>query len=164
MTYQQQIKHPNWQKKRLEVLEANGFKCENCGDKDEQLHVHHPLYRRGAMIWEYTVEELECLCARCHKDAHAIDEKLKKALAICSDKGRVLAYINSMNAHLDDDTLTVDSYEAAEGIADFAAGQLCLWVGDEPLVELLVRRADRDNKKLVKVSEILKWVEGSVQP
>lgn len=98
MTYQQQIKHPNWQKKRLEVLEANKFQCKVCKAKDQELHVHHPVYKRGAMIWEYTKEELECLCFKCHKDAHEIDEKIKKALATCRDKNAVLSFILAVNA------------------------------------------------------------------
>jgi len=97
MNYQQQIKHPLWQKKRLEVLEDRGFRCQECGANDEELHVHHPLYKRGAMIWEYTKEELESLCHRCHKNAHELDEKIKKELAVCKSKRLVLEYIRSLN-------------------------------------------------------------------
>lgn len=106
MTYQEQIKHPKWQKKRLEVLKAHKFKCQTCGSKDEELHVHHPFYRRGAMIWEYKKEELESLCHRCHKDAHAIDEKIKKALALCRDKHKVLEFIQGINQPLKENTPT----------------------------------------------------------
>lgn len=98
MNYAQQIKHPNWQKKRLEVLGENGFQCENCGSKDDELHAHHPLYKRGAMIWQYDVSELECLCGKCHKDAHAIDDQLKKKIALLSPyhKNKLLGYCDSM--------------------------------------------------------------------
>lgn len=92
------MKHPLWQKKRLEVMELHGFECQNCGAKEDTLNVHHPVYRRGAMIWEYTKEELECLCQTCHKDAHALDEKLKKALAVCTDKAKALAFILSIDS------------------------------------------------------------------
>lgn len=99
MKYHEQIKHPLWQKKRLEVLEANDFECEDCGSKDEQLHVHHPYYKRGAMVWEYDTHELRCLCNKCHKDAHAIDEEIKIALS-CVDtrdsKKLILGYIDSL--------------------------------------------------------------------
>jgi len=80
MTYAQQIKHPMWQKKRLEVLEYQGFECQNCGTTKDQLHVHHPFYRRGAMIWEYERHELQTLCNKCHKDAHALDEKIRQLI------------------------------------------------------------------------------------
>lgn len=97
MNYAQQIKHPLWQKKRLEVLEANGYECQECRDDDTTLHVHHPFYKRGAMIWDYAKEELECLCEKCHKERHEIDEKIKKALALCSEKHQVLAFILKLN-------------------------------------------------------------------
>lgn len=98
MNYAKQIKHPMWQKKRLEVLELHGFQCQTCGTKDEELHVHHPFYKRAAMIWEYEKEELECLCHVCHKNAHAIDEKIKRVLALCRQKQAVLDFILSLNS------------------------------------------------------------------
>jgi len=30
-TYYGLLKHPKWQKKRLEVMENAGFECEDCG-------------------------------------------------------------------------------------------------------------------------------------
>lgn len=112
MNYAQQIKHPLWQKKRLEVLESNRFECQNCGDKASQLHVHHPFYRKGAMIWDYQEEELECLCTKCHKNAHAIDERIRSLLAVSSvtDKERIIGYLSR---HIDS---VPESYEIAEGV------------------------------------------------
>jgi len=131
MNYAQQIKHPLWQKKRLEVLEASGFECENCGDKEETLHVHHPFYRRGAMIWEYEKSELECLCNKCHKSAHALDEKIRLSLSKCSitDKEKVMGYISALNADFyKDDAPNIDlaSYESIEGAFDAYAADLVL--------------------------------------
>lgn len=99
MEYHEQMKHPLWQKKRLEVLEANSFQCEECESKDVELHVHHPYYKRGAMIWDYAVEELKCLCNKCHKDTHSIDEIIKQELSFLSiyEKMRVLGYIDGFN-------------------------------------------------------------------
>lgn len=120
MTYFQQIKHPNWQRKRLEVLEENNFECINCGAKDQELHVHHPYYRKGAMVWEYESSELQCLCHKCHKDAHELDERIKKALALCRDKERVLGYISAMNCTFSErKALPISSYELAQGIIDY---------------------------------------------
>lgn len=41
-----------------------------CGDDEEELNVHHLIYRDGHMIWEYPVDELAVLCKDCHKDWH----------------------------------------------------------------------------------------------
>ena len=48
-----QYKHPLWQKKRLEALSGSGFECQNCGSKDDQLHVHHKSYVKGRNVWDY---------------------------------------------------------------------------------------------------------------
>lgn len=98
MTYQEQLKHPKWQQKRLEVLEANEFTCSSCGSKDKQLHVHHPRYKKGAKIWEYEDGELECLCVDCHSQDHEIMELINDGLAQLgySSKMQLLGYLDSM--------------------------------------------------------------------
>ncbi len=61
-------KHPLWQKKRLEIMERDGFQCVECGSNDTILNVHHSYYRRGAKPWEYDDDDLHTLCATCHKN------------------------------------------------------------------------------------------------
>jgi len=46
-------KHPLWQKKRLEIMQLAGFKCERCRSSDDTLNVHHAYYERGKKPWEY---------------------------------------------------------------------------------------------------------------
>lgn len=70
LTYMEQLQHPNWQRKRLEVMNAAGFVCELCGDKDTMLQVHHRRYVKGRMAWEYEAGELQCLCKKCHGESH----------------------------------------------------------------------------------------------
>lgn len=72
MNYRQQLLHPNWQRKRLEVFQHCGWKCERCGDAESTLHVHHHEYRRGALAWEYELDEFACLCVHCHTLEHRI--------------------------------------------------------------------------------------------
>jgi hypothetical protein len=73
-------KHPKWQKKRLEVMEAKNFECECCGDKETTLNVHHKYYVNGRDPWEYEDVELECLCERCHSLAHEDEQLLKETI------------------------------------------------------------------------------------
>ena len=75
MTYAEQLKSPKWQKKRLEILERDGYSCQSCGDEDKQLHVHHKLYYYGRKVWEYEHKELVTICHDCH---NCISEDLKK--------------------------------------------------------------------------------------
>lgn len=74
MSYSEQLKHPNWQRKRLEVLEAADWSCERCFAENVTLHVHHRAYVKGRMAWEYENSELEALCKDCHEGEHADQE------------------------------------------------------------------------------------------
>lgn len=79
--YAEQLKHPNWQRKRLEVFQSAGFECEHCGEKEKTLHVHHKRYVKGREVWEYTRQELACLCEDCHAEHHEMHGLLEEVLA-----------------------------------------------------------------------------------
>jgi hypothetical protein len=64
--YSTLLKDPRWQRRRLEILQRSDFSCEECGDNESTLHVHHRIYRKGAMPWEYQDHELQALCEHCH--------------------------------------------------------------------------------------------------
>lgn len=81
MSYADQLRHPNWQRKRLEVLERYGFSCCACGSKEKTLHVHHKQYIKGRMAWEYELENFEALCEDCHKATHNDKERLESIIA-----------------------------------------------------------------------------------
>ena len=65
--YPEKFKDPRWQKKRLEVMERDEWKCQKCGDKDNTLNVHHRYYENGKDPWDYPLEALITLCQDCHK-------------------------------------------------------------------------------------------------
>lgn len=97
LKYHDQIKHPLWQKKRLEVMQARDFRCQECYAEENTLHIHHTFYKTGAMIWDYSVNELKCLCMKCHKEIHAVDERIKHALsqAEYGNKFEILGFIET---------------------------------------------------------------------
>lgn len=66
MAYSDQLKSPKWQKKRLEILNRDNFKCKICGDIETQLHVHHKKYIKGCKAWEYPDDNFVSLCCHCH--------------------------------------------------------------------------------------------------
>lgn len=75
MTYQEQLRDPRWQKKRLKIFERDAWQCTRCSEGQYELHVHHANgYRNGLAPWEYDDSELKTLCCHCHK-AHHIFEK-----------------------------------------------------------------------------------------
>jgi len=73
MTYAEQLKHPKWQKKRLEVMSEADFKCQKCKSGDNTLNVHHKKYIKGRKAWQYRIQDFECLCENCHKFTHELE-------------------------------------------------------------------------------------------
>lgn len=69
LTYSEKLRNPRWQRKRLEIWDRAGNKCENCNDSEFEMHVHHKWYERGREPWEYPNEALALLCSECHKQA-----------------------------------------------------------------------------------------------
>ena len=67
--YWKKLKDPRWQKRRLEVLARDGFKCVGCGATSETLHVHHLVYRKGVEPWEAPMDDMVTVCERCHEVA-----------------------------------------------------------------------------------------------
>lgn len=65
MNYSEKLKSPKWQKKRLEILNRDNFKCCLCGDTETELHVHHLKYS-GPNPENAPNENLETLCKHCH--------------------------------------------------------------------------------------------------
>lgn len=81
MTYAEQLKHPKWQKMRLEVLERANFHCQICGDDEMTLHVHHKQYIKGRMAWEYELSNFDALCESCHNSTHEAKDRIMSILS-----------------------------------------------------------------------------------
>lgn len=65
-SYSEKLRHPLWQRKRLEVLNRDNFRCINCGEREKTLNVHHSYYVKGREVWDYPMFSLSTLCENCH--------------------------------------------------------------------------------------------------
>ena len=81
-SYAEKLRDPRWQKKRLEILERDGWTCRCCGDEDKTLHIHHRYYLRGIEPWEYELESLITLCEHCHNSG-VFDDIRKDMVRYC---------------------------------------------------------------------------------
>jgi hypothetical protein len=64
-SYSEKLKDPRWQKKRLFILERDGWECQLCGDTKTSFHVHHKKYT-GYNPWNAKDEDLISYCEHCH--------------------------------------------------------------------------------------------------
>jgi len=72
-TYSEQLKDPRWQKKRLEIMSRDNFKCMECGSGKSTLNVHHIKYEKGNAPWQYEDSNFKTLCDNCHSLEHMTD-------------------------------------------------------------------------------------------
>ena len=81
-SYYDLLKSPKWQKKRLEILQRDEFKCTFCESDDKQLHVHHIYYLKGKKPWEYDNDMYKTLCDECHDLHHRFIEPVYENLNV----------------------------------------------------------------------------------
>jgi hypothetical protein len=95
ISYADKLKHPKWQRKRLEIMSRDNFTCRCCKDTETTLHVHHVYYESNKDPWDSLNIDLVTLCEDCHKEWHRIYD----------------------NAFSDSISMIVDLYNSIEGEA-----------------------------------------------
>jgi len=75
--YSEKLKDPRWQKKRLEIMQRDGFECKHCNCKSKELNVHHLYYEKFINPWESNNNYLITLCKDCHENRHVLEDNLK---------------------------------------------------------------------------------------
>lgn len=101
-TYSESLKHPMWQRKRLEILNRDGFKCMACGATDKTLHVHHLMYVKGREPWNYPNSSLVTLCEDCHEYEHnALAESREAIISSLRERGALHSDLIALAVSLD---------------------------------------------------------------
>ena len=78
MDYKEQLNTPEWNIKRLQILQRDNYTCQRCGKSPKKctaeidfiLNVHHLKYIPQLMAWEYNEKYLVTLCNFCHEYMH----------------------------------------------------------------------------------------------
>ena len=78
-TYYEKLKDPRWQRKRLEVMERDEWKCRRCKCEGKTLNVHHKRYAKNGDPWGVELKDLVTLCEHCHE----VIELNKKSVLEC---------------------------------------------------------------------------------
>lgn len=73
--YEEKLKSEEWKRRREEILERDGHRCQWCGRRG-RLQVHHKRYDMtpdGKMVepWDYPDSCFITLCDSCHRKWHA---------------------------------------------------------------------------------------------
>lgn len=124
--YARKLADPKWQRKRLEVLQRDDFKCTMCGCDFRELHVHHLKYTGEPH--DAPNEDLQTMCSECHvleTIAHRAGVKLLKTKRteslFYSKFSNNKIFIHNMN---EDGMLT--DYIVVKNLEDFLNNVKCL--------------------------------------
>jgi len=82
MTYSEKLRSPIWQKRRLQILERDGWRCRSCHTTEKNLQVHHLVYSRHTNPWDYPEYCYQTLCEDCHQQRQELTDKSVNALRI----------------------------------------------------------------------------------
>lgn len=118
-TYYELLRHPKWQRKRLEILELFGFSCSQCGATDQTLNVHHAYYEKGLRPWEYPNQSLHALCDTCHQVVQDRMTRMQRQIGRIDLPGQEVLLGCALALEAQEFPMVpidVTSYEIAEGI------------------------------------------------
>jgi len=74
MYYQNQLRDPRWQRKRLDILTRDNWTCQYCGSTTNSLNVHHIKYAEFGAPWDAEDDWMITFCEHCHQ----VEENLGK--------------------------------------------------------------------------------------
>ena len=102
-THATQLTDPRWQKKRLEILQRDNWKCQVCKNEKEQLEVHHIFYLPDWQLWEYSNDWLVTLCHKHHDQQKHHSKMFTNLFIILKTKGFLAQDLLALSIKIDID-------------------------------------------------------------
>jgi hypothetical protein len=71
LTYQAQLRRPEWKSLKQRITKERHNTCEDCGRlfvRLNDLQLHHKYYDTARHAWEYPDDCFKLLCADCHEN------------------------------------------------------------------------------------------------
>jgi hypothetical protein len=106
-SYSEKLRDPRWQKKRLCVMQRDGFACRDCHDSTSTLQVHHCYYEKGGP-WMTDERFLLTLCQPCHEERGELEADGKRMLGMIFANAEnyvqyspLRQFVTSMSQHCD---------------------------------------------------------------
>jgi hypothetical protein len=105
-SYSEKLRDPRWQKKRLEILQRDNFKCRICNDTESELQVHHLSYANDP--WEIDNWYLVTLCKDCHAHESKYGNQAFAALKVHLFNAKVHSFNCYLSALVPNENLSPD--------------------------------------------------------
>lgn len=120
--YAQMLKDPRWQRRRLEILQRDEFRCQGCWADDKTLHVDHRRYNWGHPPWDVDDDDLQTVCEDCHATLTRLRKLVRSAVPVLDqgELGALVGYITGLlvlRAGQHDRKQPVTGHHETEGFA-----------------------------------------------
>lgn len=104
--------------KRIKARDKNT--CQMCGRNDKPVSVHHKVYREDSNVWDYSDDELICICDRCHEIVTDNNKRMYKDYCLLKQTFREFGFSdNVLSCVLSHLTGLLECVENGEEINDF---------------------------------------------
>lgn len=107
--YSKKLRDPRWQKKRLEIMQRDDFKCKYCASSDRELQIHHLKYT-AKNPFEEPDENLITACCDCHEiitQLTKIEFSVKKVVRYQHKDGASTIFIRIINNESSEDLMVI---------------------------------------------------------
>jgi hypothetical protein len=132
--YLEKLRDPRWQKRRLEILQRDGWRCDCCGDAEHTLNVHHEYYERGREPWDYPDDALRALCETCHASETAVQRERAVAERGLLRSLREAAFSREQIESLSDSLINVTDPQQVVSMLNLVA-----LVADEARIDVIIQ-------------------------
>jgi len=88
------LKHPEWQRKRLEIFNRDGFKCIICNSDEKEPHIHHFKYSPNTDPWDYDDSNFITYCHQCHEIEENCKNDFNKLISAGFTYSKVIGIIS----------------------------------------------------------------------
>ncbi len=103
MTYEEKLKLPSWQQRRLQILQRDKWKCTCCNRSDIELQVHHKIYLDLPSPQDYPDDLLVTLCKVCHNKEMQRPVQERMLLTSLKTKGFMLGDLVTLSCKIETD-------------------------------------------------------------
>lgn len=66
-SYSELLNDERWKRASSGIKGRDNGRCRCCGNSSFNLQVHHIVYKKNLMPWEYEPEDMITLCGSCHE-------------------------------------------------------------------------------------------------
>jgi hypothetical protein len=155
--YSDQLLHPYWKIKRLQILERDNNECQIC-IIGEVLQIHHRRYFKDSLAWEYSNENLITLCRDCHQLFETNKKSKKQLFGNGQDRSKNINFFKqAFDLSLNENEQKIINYVARN--VKYTGNTIKI---DNEIVQIVRKHFDKAINNVIRVKILKKTTKDSI--